>query len=146
MSRRTRHIIIVVITVMVVLAAFFTVTSPPSPDGHYVVEKMLFASMDDYYYELSGGKVYELCYLHSGATNRADTSMRYIQKPDGWYLSPRYRVFLWSATNTPAVKIQCSWSGLTLTYGTGKTEFWRRRLIPGKRPEWMTRYLPWWVQ
>jgi hypothetical protein len=144
MSRRIRYIITIGITTLVVIAAFFAVSKPSSPSGRYVASSPTIVT-GDFYYELSGGKVYVLDFENSGVTNRQELGT-YFQTRDGWfYTMPPITTKTGTAVFTP-VKIQCSWAGLSFLSDSGSNGFWRRRLIAGKRPEWMTLYLPWNLQ
>lgn len=142
MSRRKRYIIIIGIAALVVTAVFFTVSKPSSPSGRYVTGSPLVVT-GDFYYELSGGKVYFLDFENSGVTNRQEIGT-YFQTRDGWFYAMPPITNEVGTLVVPPIKIEYSWAGLRLL--SGSNDFWRRRLICGKRPEWVTSYLPWNVQ
>ena len=137
MSRKKRYLLIAGIT-LIVVAAVFVVTKPSTPSGRFVGSSGI-AVGGDYYWECSGGKLYFVC-----DDGRLETGA-YFQKQDGWfltnwYLAERHR------SNAVPYKVECSWAGLTLSYTNGSREFWRRRVIPVRRPAWMIDWLPWSVQ
>lgn len=145
MSRRIRYIFLTGITTLVVIAGFFAVSKPSSPSGRYVASSPP-AVTGDFYYELSGGKVYFVDFENSGFTNRQDLGT-YFQTRDGWfYTLPSFTNSAGKVAAYAPVKIRCSWAGLSFLRNSGTNEFWRRRFIPGTRPEWMTLYLPWNLQ
>jgi hypothetical protein len=144
MSYRIRYICIAGITTLVVIGALFAVSKPSSPSGRYVAGSPPFVT-GDFYYELSGGKVYFIDYENSGVTNRQETGI-YFKTQNGWfYTISQFSNAMGHAVVVPPVKIQCSWVGLSFSSGSN-TWFWRRRMLPGKRPDWMTLYLPWNIQ
>ena len=143
MKARTKWMVGGGLATAVVLAAVLAVTQPPSPAGRYVASAPLVIS-GDFYYEFAGGKVYFVDYEPSGVSRRNEVGA-YFQTPAGWF----YRVSLGTnavAIKTAPVKMVCSWAGVRLVDSSGKGELWRRRLMAGKRPEWMTLYLPWNLQ
>jgi hypothetical protein len=144
MSRQLRKIGKAGFVVLVAVVGFFIIFKPASPDGVYAAKGPNVVT-GDYYYELSGGKVTFLAFENSGNTNCQQLGT-YCKTTNGWfYTMLPITSARGSALVVPPIKIKCSWIGLTFSSGTNSW-FWRRRLIEGKRPEWMTLYLPWKVQ
>jgi hypothetical protein len=144
MSGQLRKIGKVGLIVLVAVVGFFVIFKPTAPDGIYVAKGPSVVT-GDCYYELSGGKVTWLDFENSGTTNFQQIGT-YYKTTNGWFyaMSPITSA-RGSVLVVPPVQIKCSWIGLTFSSGTNSW-FWRRRLIEGKRPDWMTLYLPWKVQ
>ena len=113
-------------------------TWPSSPDGLYVSSENIGA-VGDWYYEFSDGKVTWVCHEDQDYTYRKIDGT-YAKTSDGWVLTPNGK------HSTGAIKIECFWSGLRLTFADGHREFVRRRFVRGRRAQWMLDHLPWWVQ
>jgi hypothetical protein len=123
---------------LLVIAAVFIITKSSSPNGRYVVSSSL-AHGEDVYWEFANGKV-AFVSCDSTGTYRDEHGL-YFKKPEGWFWSNDT-----NRNNPAAIKVECSWVGLHVTATNGYHEFWRRRFIPGYRPDWMVRSLPWCIQ
>ena len=121
---------------IVLFLLFFT--KPPTPAGRYVSSPSIGA-VGDWYEEFSDGKVTWVLHEDADSTYR-DAEGSYTKTEDG-------RVFMSGGKHpAPAIKIECFWYGLRMTTADGHREFMRRRLVRGRRPEWMLDHMPWWVQ
>ena len=121
-----------------VLAFIFLVcTRPSSPGGRYVASDRIGA-IGDWYYEFSGGKVCFVCHEDATYTSRTAEG-EYFRNEDSWIWTDTRR------SNAVPVKVQPCWFGIRLSTPDG-SETWRRRLVPGRRPDWMLESLPWAIQ
>jgi len=144
-ARRRRYLLFAGLLFLVIIVAF-AVTKPSSPDGRYVASNRIGAA-GDFYHEFSGGKVYFVSHQNADVEGgwKAATSRRvegeYFRSKGGWSCFGETR-----RSNAAPVKVECSWLGVWLSAPDGSREFWRRRFMPGYRPEWMLRSLPWCIQ
>jgi hypothetical protein len=123
---------------LIVLALFLPVaTRPSSPDGRYVASQNIGAT-GDWYYEFRGGKVYFVCHEDSTYAFREPLGA-YFHTEEGWF---------WTGIHSDdvPVRLQPSWVAMRLITRDGSHECWRRRFVPGRRPGWMLKWLPWSVQ
>jgi hypothetical protein len=137
MTLRKRFILIAGVALLAVIIAF-AVTKPSAPSGRFVASSGI-AAVGDFYWECSDGKVYFVSLEDDGGRSR-DEMGTYFQTHDGWFFTYRHH------TNWPPVRVECSWVGLTISNTNGSHEFWRRRILPMRRPDWMMDWLPWSIQ
>ncbi len=125
----------------ILLAAFSSIlfaTKPQSPDGRYIASYKI-ALTGDYYYEFANGKVSFVSDGKLGKPMHRNPEGTYFKTKDGWFWLPTDS----NGKTYPPVRLSVSWVGITISdYG----EFMQRRVINGRRSEWMLDHLPWCIQ
>lgn len=138
MPHRAKRVVVILGALLGIVMVLLLLTKPSSPEGLYVSSESIGA-VGDWYEEFADGKVTWVLHEQEQDTYRK-VEGSYAKIGDAW-------VFLSNGkqASTP-VKIECSWFGRREIAADGHREFKRRRFIRGRRPDWMLRWLPWWVQ
>jgi hypothetical protein len=139
MKIHRKRLLLAGLILLSILVSAALLTKPGTPDGRYVASENIGA-VGDWYYELANGKITLVVHEDSSATVRHQSGI-YFRTNGVWVVRSRDGV----PEEIPTI-LETSWFGVSSSAGTNSLNFMRRRLISGKRPDWMLDHLPWCIQ